>query len=81
MDKTQEVFIRKSITDFASTNQLDLDDHDIQDALNLFFECGRQWSINHNKAVEDIAHSIGLNHPNDRICKVVLGVWTNIYFN
>jgi len=30
MDKTQEVFIRKSITEFASTNRLSLNDRDIE---------------------------------------------------
>ena len=55
MDKTQEVFIRKSITEFASAHQLNIDDHDIQNALNLYFECGRQWILTLNKAVADIA--------------------------
>ena len=81
MDKTQEVFIRKSITEFASTNRLSLNDRDIENALNLFFECGRHWSENPNKAVEDIAQSIGINQPDEHICKVVLGVWTDIYFD
>jgi len=81
MDKTQEVFIRKSITEFASANRLSLKDCDIENALNLFFECGRQWSSNPSLGVADIAQSIGLKQSDRHIYKVVLGIWTDIYFD
>ena len=81
MDMSQEVFIRKSISEFAAAHQLDLDAHDMQKALNLFCECGRQWSQNPTKAVEEIAQSLGLNQSDEHIRKVVLGIWTDIYFD
>ena len=81
MNRSQEIFIRKSISEFAAAHQLDLDAHDLQKALNLFFECGRQWSEHPAKSVEEIAHSMGLSQSDEHICKVVLDVWTDVYFD
>jgi hypothetical protein len=66
------------VEEFAMAHDLKLND-DIRKVNGLFDKYGRLRNTNSTKSIDDIAQSIGLKQSDQRICGMLLSIWTDIY--